>query len=494
MAQETLPNTDRPSPLFFMNNMVETSSIITEYDVCEAMEGVVNPSSIIGSQKIQNVWRLYVNKEEAKTKLVQKGIGVFGQHVQLYLQNPAKVNQVNRYIQPTKILIKDVPMSYTNEEVEKMLCDLGANLTSSVKTSLVRDRNGMLTKYTNGDRFVYSDTTHTMTSPLPRFVLIGTFVAKIIHNGQDIEKQKCNNCMSIEHPSWKCSEETICKVCKKTDHITGSVECEFYITNNGAYTFGGRNDPLGLSNFAECGFSFNGQYYPNREVAFQHQRAINCNQTELAEQILQAETPSEAKYLSRCLIKLGLWNSDSSTLMTKICLAAANENVTYRANILKTKDRYLAESIPGNYYWSTGLSHKVSKNTVTYMFPGDNEMGKILMVVRDQLISQDEKMNQINEEKPVDQVIHEQTAASPELRINKPAITPKPNIVIKRKPSESPANDRDDKKIANFPTPTYQQRELNNTVFDESNLSSTQSDPLQTSHLLSGDDDENQTY
>ena len=189
-----------------------------------------------------------------------------------------------------------------------------------------------------------------------------------------------------------------------------------------------------------------------------------------------------------------MWNSDSSTLMTKLCLAAANENVTYRANILKTKDRYLAESIPGNYYWSTGLSHKVSKNTVTYMFPGDNEMGKILMVVRDQLISQDEKMNQINEEKPVDQVIHEQTAASPELRINKPAITPKPNIVIKRKPSESPANDRDDKKIANFPTPTYQQRELNYTVFDESNLSSTQSDPLQTSHLLSGDDDENQTY
>ena len=57
---------------------------------------------------------------------------MFGQHEQLYLQNPAKVNQVNRYIQPTKILIKDVPMSYTNEEVEKMLCDLGANLTSSV--------------------------------------------------------------------------------------------------------------------------------------------------------------------------------------------------------------------------------------------------------------------------------------------------------------------------------------------------------------------------
>ena len=57
----------------------------------------------------------------------------------------------------------------------------------------------------------------------------------------------------------KCGEDTICKVCKKSDHITGSAECELYITNNGAYTFGGRNDPLGLSYFDECSFSFKGQ-------------------------------------------------------------------------------------------------------------------------------------------------------------------------------------------------------------------------------------------
>ena len=52
------------------------------------------------------------------------------------------------------------------------------------------------------------------------------------------------------------------------------------------------------------------------------------------------------------LIKHGMWNSESSTLMTSICLAAANDNETYRTNILKTKDRYLAESINRNYFWS----------------------------------------------------------------------------------------------------------------------------------------------
>ena len=93
------------------------------------MEKVVNPSSIIGCQRIQNVWRLYINKEDAKIKLLQQGIGMYGQHIQLFLQNPAAINQLNRYIQPTKMLIKVIK-----------LCDKGANLTSAVKTSLVRDK------------------------------------------------------------------------------------------------------------------------------------------------------------------------------------------------------------------------------------------------------------------------------------------------------------------------------------------------------------------
>ena len=77
---------------------------------------------------------------------------MYGQHIQLFLQNPAVINQLNRYIQPTKILIKDVPMSYTNDKVETMLRDKGANLTSAVKT----DTDFVcFTKYNNGDRFVY---------------------------------------------------------------------------------------------------------------------------------------------------------------------------------------------------------------------------------------------------------------------------------------------------------------------------------------------------
>ena len=113
MAQQIEAN--RSLPLFFLNNVIQTDSVLTEYSVCEAMERVINPSNIIGSQKIQNVWRVYVSTSEARYKLLQQGISLNGQHIQLFNQNPASTNQINRHTQPVKIIIKDVPISYSND-------------------------------------------------------------------------------------------------------------------------------------------------------------------------------------------------------------------------------------------------------------------------------------------------------------------------------------------------------------------------------------------
>ena len=303
--------------------------------------------------------------------------------------------------------------------------------------------------------------------------------------------------MSLEHPTWKCHEETLCKICKSREHITGSWECEAYTSGNGAYTFGGRNDPLGLSNFAECNFTYKGQNYKNREIAFQHQRALETKQNELAEEILKAESPHEAKYLSRCLTKQGMWNKESSVIMYDICVAAANENDTYRSNILKTRDRYLAESISGNYFWSTGLSHKVTKQTIISMFPGENEMGKILMRVRDLLnLQENDKYNKNTEEyKEVSSspassistnVTNNQTNNTPVNSGEKPQVQQKPDL--KRKPTSSPLNTREDKKIDNNITPTSTFNSQN--VLDESIFSPTLNNPVKNLQLPESGEEE----
>ena len=165
---------------------------------------------------------------------------------------------MHRFIKP--ILVKDVPMTYNNESVQHMLLTKGTKLVSDIKYSLLRDRDGQLTKFTNGDRVVFADRTEITSNPLPRFMLIGSFVARVFHEGQ-VLNQHCNRCLGTDHPSLKCNNEEICAACKEPGHIPESSECKFYMENNNAYNFVERRDPLGLSNFEHCEFIFKEQNY-----------------------------------------------------------------------------------------------------------------------------------------------------------------------------------------------------------------------------------------
>ena len=204
-----------------------------------------------------------------------------------------------------------------------------------------------------------------------------------------------------------------------------------------------------------------------------------------------------------------MWHAESSDLMFDICLTAATDNLTYRTNILKTRDRLLAESIHGNYYWSTGLSHKVTKQTLPDMFPGENMMGKILMKVRKELLLQE--MN--NKENQTDLKTQEKTS-SQEIQVEteeifleqksdhktpsksdtqKPQIQQKPQTLInlKRKSSETPPNDREDKKLATNATPVNDVDFNENTTLNESLYSFAQSDTVKTSLIQKLDNEQN---
>ena len=65
---------------------------------------------------------------------------------------------------------------------------------SDIKYSLSRDRNGQPTKYTNCDRFVFPDLPETTSNPLSRFMLIGSFIARVFQAGQ-VTNQHCNRCL-----------------------------------------------------------------------------------------------------------------------------------------------------------------------------------------------------------------------------------------------------------------------------------------------------------
>ena len=82
-------------PLFFMNSTVITDrENLTTLDVCEAAANVINSSNVVGAQKIQNVWRIYIHNTESRNTLLQTGIDLLGQHVDLSTENPAKLRSI----------------------------------------------------------------------------------------------------------------------------------------------------------------------------------------------------------------------------------------------------------------------------------------------------------------------------------------------------------------------------------------------------------------
>ena len=145
------------APLYFTNNGIASNLSLSEYDVCSAMEKVIDCANITGCQKIRNVWRLYVKSENARQTLLQHGINVMFQHIDLYDDNPASTQYQNRILQPIKIMIKDIPMSYTNNSIKESLQKQKLKFTLNMMSSKLRDRDGNLTNYFNGDRFAFVD-------------------------------------------------------------------------------------------------------------------------------------------------------------------------------------------------------------------------------------------------------------------------------------------------------------------------------------------------
>ena len=436
---------------FYNHTLVDTN--VSEIEVCMAMEEVLDNSNIIGCQKIKNTWKLFLKNEISKLTILQHGLNIRNQKVDLLCESHSKT-----VVRPIKVTIKDLPISVKNESIEKYLNDFGAKLKSKIKFAQLRDNEGQLTPYINGDRFVYVD--HSiLDKPLPRFLLISSFVTRIFHIQQNTENI-CNKCLSAEHPTWKCTGQMSCVVCKTPGHLPGSSECTSYVENNNAYTFGGRKDPLRFSNFDNCEFVFRDTVYSSREKAYQHQRSLASGQHELANQILNTKTGLEAKQLSKCIVDKNPWSTENYDLMTAICLSCAEQSECYRNNILETEGRLLVESISKQYVWSSGLTHEQTKRTRPDHFPGKNQMGIILMNVRDMLKKNNSNMSSSKQCPENDKVPNTKTQHTQSQTQNTQSQTQKPPL--RRKPSGTPPGSKD-RKYTNT-------NNFENTSFDESKL------------------------
>ena len=125
-----------------------------------------------------------------------------------------------------------------------------------------------------------------------------------------------------------------------------------------------------LSNFYESPVIYEGITYLNNEAAFQAQKTLT-NKERLAFSMLN---PSQAKKLGRSVSLRPDWEDIKIDIMYNICKAKFTQNETLKTKLLKTGDAMLIE---GNT-WGDKIWGQV--NGV-----GENNLGKILMRIREEL-------------------------------------------------------------------------------------------------------------
>ena len=113
-------------------------------------------------------------------------------------------------------------------------------------------------------------------------------------------------------------------------------------------------------------------------------QATKFNAGEHRQKIQQTLTAEHAKKLGNAVFKKKRNDLKSvrNVLMTRAVYTQAKTHPLIAQRILETSTRKLVENSQFDYYWGCGRDHR-----------GDNNYGKILMQVRDKLVSENDNQN-----------------------------------------------------------------------------------------------------
>ena len=111
-------------------------------------------------------------------------------------------------------------MSVSNEDIKNMLISKGIVLSTPIKFSQMFDEHGSLTRYKNGDRFVYCQ---PFQPSIPRQQKVGDFKCLVYHPG-------------------KSNYE--CKPCALIGHIAGDEQCPVKAEEDCILAFSGYQHPM----------------------------------------------------------------------------------------------------------------------------------------------------------------------------------------------------------------------------------------------------------
>jgi len=129
-----------------------------------------------------------------------------------------------------------------------------------------------------------------------------------------------------------------------------------------------------------------GIQYKNSEQYFMYQKAKLFGDDELAEKILQTASPQKAKELGRKVnIKRKKWDENKIQTMYDANWYKFSQNPDLKRKLLNTNNSYLVEASPYDNVWGIGISKEDARSISPEKWKGENYLGRILMLVRQNL-------------------------------------------------------------------------------------------------------------
>ena len=207
-------NNNKVLPVFFKNDTVithgATDQYMRPYEVCNAAALIVGTQAIEGAQQIKNLWRLYTTSEDARCQLLTQGISLRNKYIQLLDKNPYITRNNANDAQNVKITVSDIPLSFDNQCIlEHLKTEYDIEPVSDIKYQYERTKEGKLTHYKNGNRFIFVK--GPLSKALPRKGQIANFPCRFYHPDQ-------------------FRDET-CDICNQKEHKAGSKMCEYFVNS-----------------------------------------------------------------------------------------------------------------------------------------------------------------------------------------------------------------------------------------------------------------------
>ena len=194
-------------------------------EVCLAGEKSAGSGSILGSQSVRGLWRIYPRTTEARTELLVKGLKMRGVIIQVANTNPFILfNNAGEEKPTTKLWVDLLPISVANSEIEYTLKKMGCELRSNITMEKARDADNKLTRFLTGRRFLFITVPET---PLEKFVKINGISSKLYHREQKLNNRPltCSRCLEQGHHASACRKDIVCRQCGLAGHKQGDADC-----------------------------------------------------------------------------------------------------------------------------------------------------------------------------------------------------------------------------------------------------------------------------